>query len=111
VTIGAGKLNRRIRFERATVTRSPVGTELEGPWTVIQSAWAAVSYGKADERREAAVANSQQSATFTVRASTALREASPRDRIIFGTEIWSIAGAALSPDRSTIAFTATRVTG
>jgi len=111
VTIPAGAINRRIAFERPSVTRSPVGTEIEGPWTEMTQAWAAVAYGTASERRDAAAMGSNQAATFTVRATASTRDVTPQDRINFDGSEWSIAGRMLSADRSTMVFTATRRTG
>lgn len=110
--IRAGKRQFRIVFERATVVRSALGVETEGPWAAIEPAMAAISWGSGAERREAAAENASQAATFRVIATAALRGVTPKDRISYDGAAWDITGIAPVGDlHREIEFTAMRSRG
>jgi head-tail adaptor len=104
---GAGKRSYRIIFQRATVTRSVVGTEVEGPWLSFVAAWAMVRQGTGNERRVAAMEAATQPATFVVLDNSQTRTVTETDRIVFSGRNWDIISIVPSFDRSEIEFTAT----
>jgi len=110
--IRAGKRQFRILFQRATAATSSLGVETESPWTDIEPAMAAISWGTSAERREAAAENATQAATFRVLSTVALRGVTHRDRIFYDDTGWDITGIAPVGDlHREIEFTATRSRG
>lgn len=110
--IRAGKRQFRILFQRATAGTSALGVETQTPWTDVQAAMAAISWGTGAERREAAAENASQVATFRVISTAALRGVTPRDRIVYEGVAWDITGIAPVGDlHREIEFTATRSRG
>lgn len=105
--IGAGKRDTRIAFERAEVTADSYNEEVS-TWLPLQKAFAAVRYGTSAERREIAATRSQQSATFRVVATVALRTVTGKDRIVLRDQIWNISGPPAAIGRTELEFTATR---
>lgn len=86
----AGKRDQRIGFERATVVADEYGSEVP-TWVEIAQRWAAVNYGRGDERREAAREGGVQPATFIVLADEVTVTLTVTDRIqFFG--VWNITG-------------------
>ena len=101
----AGKRDQLIGFERATVVADEYGSEVP-TWAEIAQRWAAVNYGRGDERREAAREGGVQPATFIVLADELTRTLLPTDRISFS-GVWNIAGI-VPRGRAEIEFSAVR---
>ena len=104
--VGAGKRDRKIVFERATVTQDDYGEEI-ATWASWSGAWASVRYGTSAERREAAAEQGSQAATFRVLATAKTRAVTITDRIAFEDAAWDIEGIA-PIGREEIEFTAVR---
>jgi head-tail adaptor len=105
--IGAGKRDTPIVFERAVVGRDSLNEETL-TWTPLQKAFAAVRYGTSAERREAAVTQSRQAATFRILATQALRGVTGKDRIVMRGQVWDIAGPPAEIGRVELEITAAR---
>ncbi|MCW3837813.1 head-tail adaptor protein [Sphingomonas canadensis] len=92
----AGARNRRIEFQRAHHVKSPLGPKVPAEWQHVQMAWAAVSYGRAEERRNAAAEGASAAATFRVLSSAALRALRETDcRILMDGQAWNV--TAITP--------------
>lgn len=103
---GAGKRDRLISLQRFTATADDYGEPVE-TWAEIGRAWAAVYFGKGDERRQAAREAGGQAASFVILSTATARSLTIRDRISLGADLWDIVG--ISPiGRREIEFTATR---
>lgn len=102
----AGKRDQKIVIERPTATTDAYG-ETTHTWATLATEWAAVLYGKGDERRQAAVEQGEQAATFRVLSNTNTRSVGVKDRINHGGSYWDIVGIA-PMNRAEIEFTATR---
>lgn len=103
----AGKLDKRIEFQRASAPQDEYGEEAPGSWGSLGTVSAAVFYGKGDERREAGREEGSQIANFQVRNSVLSRSIKITDRIVFAGDNWNIVG--VSPmERAGIEFTAKR---
>lgn len=103
----AGQRDKRITFQRATRTRSSLGTATAGAWGDIGARWAKVLYGSGSERRAASVEQAVQPATFRVLADTLTRGILTTDRIAFDGLVWDITNIAPIGSPSEIEFTAT----
>jgi head-tail adaptor len=79
----AGKLDRRVRFERRVSERNSVGNQKADAFEHLcdRSAW--VQFGTGQERRQAAQDNATAPATFRVRRDQLTRQLKPRDRLRF----------------------------
>lgn len=86
----AGKRDQRVGFERATAVVNDHGEDVL-TWADIGERWAAVNYGRGDERREAAREGAVQPATFIVLADELTRTIVTGDRIGFD-GVWNIGG-------------------
>lgn len=92
----------------ATTTQDEYGQEIP-TWATLGTEWAAVYYGRGDERRLAARVEGQQVAVFNFLDNPMTRAAELTDRIILDGYIWDIAGISPgTPKRGEIEFTATR---
>jgi head-tail adaptor len=97
-----------VTFERATVTTDDYGGETQS-WATLCQEYAQVFYGKGDERRQAAMEQGGQAATFQVPSNTNTRSVTLGDRISFDSSAWDIESKAVDiPDRRHVEFTATR---
>lgn len=106
--MSAGRRDKLITFERATSTQDEYGEHAE-TWTEHAQEWAAIYFGRGDERRQAAMEQGQQAATFQVLANLDTLGVTLRDRIIAEGSTWDIVGIAPdTPRRGSIEFTATR---
>jgi len=104
----AGKRDKRIVFERSTTTENEYGEEIEA-WAPAFERWAQVWMGKGSERREAAMEQGSQAATFAVLADNGTRSTTLKDRIVYDGSVWDIEGIAPdTPTRGEIEFTAVR---
>ncbi len=81
--IGAGDLDKRIRFERATNIRDELGGQGVSAWALLFNVWA----NKTDVQDSEKFAVDERSATlsvrWTVRSSTQVKGVTPKDRIIY----------------------------
>lgn len=103
---GAGDRDRLITFQRATVSEDDYGGE-EPIWGELEQAWAKVRFGSSQERREAAMEQASQVATFRVLSTTNLRTVTAKDRISWN-GVWDITGPGVpvGGEASEIEFTA-----
>lgn len=103
----AGRRDRKIRVERQLLEAEAAGGERAAGWVPVETPWAMVRYGTAQERRDAAGTNASQVATFRVLSSAALRSVSAGGRIVFEGGNWNIVGAvSVGGPASEIEFTA-----
>lgn len=104
----AGRRDTLIELQGYSASQDEYGEETQ-TWSALGSAWAAVFYGRGDERRQAAAEQGEQSATFQVLSNAVTRAVSIRNRIVLGSDNWDIVGIAPdTPKRGLIEFTATR---
>lgn len=104
----AGRRDQLVTIQRGTPATDDYGEETL-TWATLASEWAAVFYGKGDERRLAAVEEGKQAATFQVPSNTNTRSVGVKDRISGVGSTWDIVGIAPDvPKRGTIEFTAVR---
>ena len=89
MSLAAGKLDRRVTFERAVITTNDYNEQVE-TWAPIGTVWAQVSFGTGVERREAAQTAASAPATFRVRHSALIAGLTEKDRIGFMGAIWNI---------------------
>lgn len=103
--LAAGELRDRIVFERDTPTRNGFN-EIVSAWSEYAKAWAKVTYGTGQERREAAQQAASAPATFRVRLNAATSGLTTQDRIAFN-GLWDI--SSIVPfERDAFDITATR---
>lgn len=104
----AGRRDQLITLERATVTQDGYGEEVEA-WASIGNEWAAVYYGRGDERRQAAMEQGWQPATFNMLANDRTRGLTLKDRLTLNGAVFDIEGIAPdTPKRGQIEITAVR---
>lgn len=97
-----------VTFQRATVTQDAAGEETP-TWATLCQEHAQIFYGRGDERRQAAMEQGEQAATFQVPSNTNTRSVTLKDRISFDGSIWDIESKALDvPNRRHVEFTAAR---
>jgi head-tail adaptor len=91
--MSAGRYDEQIILQRATTSQDAAGEETL-VWSSLATEWAWVSYGKGNERRQAAMEQAQQAATFRVNDNTATRSVGLKDRLVVkGTDqVWDIVG-------------------
>lgn len=108
MTLGAAKYDRRVAFRPSVVTQDAAGGVVSSPGTAVP-AWAAVRFGSASERREAAGVEAGQAATFRVRSTAALRALDTSALIEFDGHSWGITGiASVGLNGADLEFTALR---
>lgn len=105
--IGAGKRDRLITIERATVVTDEMGGEVL-TWALHCTEKASVRHGTPSEGRDAAQKQASIAATFEVLSNAATRSIKTTDRLIFDGVTWDIHGAPLSPNRATVVISATQ---
>lgn len=86
----AGPRSRLIIIQRFDVTGVDDYGQPERAWVEYCRAWASVSFGTAQERREAAQTQASMTATFSVLANPMTSAASVQDRISFDGGFWDI---------------------
>jgi head-tail adaptor len=102
------KRGELVTFQRATVTQDAYGEETP-TWATLSQELAQVFYGRGDERRQAAMEQGEQAATFQVPSNTNTRSVTLKDRISFDGSYWDIDSKAIDvPTRRKVEFTATR---
>ncbi|HYI42680.1 MAG TPA: head-tail adaptor protein [Sphingomicrobium sp.] len=87
--LSAGRRDRQITFERATVADDDYGGGSE-TWAAFATEWAQVSFGTGVERRTAAQEAASAPATFRVLANGRTSDVTTRDRIMFDGSAWDI---------------------
>ena len=90
-----GRRDTLITIQRGTPTTDDYGGETI-VWATLATEWAAVFYGKGDERRQAAMEQGLQSSVFQCLSNTSTRSVNLEDRISQGGSFWNIVG--ISPD-------------
>ncbi|MFN6934938.1 MAG: head-tail adaptor protein [Tsuneonella sp.] len=104
----AGRRDTLLTLQRYTVTQDDYGEE-QPTWADIGTEWAAIYWGRGDERRQAAMEQGTQAATFNMLSNTLTRSLTLRDRISGEAGTFDIVGVAPdTPKRGEIEFTATR---
>jgi head-tail adaptor len=103
---GAGTRDKLVVFQRATLTQDAYGEPVP-VWAEIARARALVMHGRGSERRQAAMEQGEQPATFRVVANSVIRGLTLRDRIVFEGRPWDIRGIVVdSPERGMAEITA-----
>lgn len=104
----AGRRDHLITLQTYTTTQDEYGEEVQ-TWANTGTEWAAVFYGKGDERRQAAMEKAQQPAVFQVLSNSVTRALDVKDRIVLGGIAWDIVGIAPdTPKRGEIELAALR---
>lgn len=102
----SGRRDSLIELQRATTVQDDYGEEVS-TWAGVGTEWAAVFYGRGDERRQAAMEQGSQAATFQLLTNATTRALTLRDRIVLDGVNWDIVGIA-PMERAHIEVTATR---
>lgn len=103
----AGRRDQLVTLQRFSATQDESGEEVQ-TWADLAQEWAAVFYGRGDERRQAAMEQGAQPATFQMLSNEVTTALTLKDRIIHGGN-WDIQGVSPdTPQRGLIEFTATR---
>lgn len=87
--IGAGRKDTEIEFQAATVVQDDYGEETS-TWAALGIEWAHINWGRGDERRQSAMEQGSQSATFTVNDNPMTRAVTLKDRIVLDGQNWDI---------------------
>lgn len=104
----AGRRDSLVTLERATTSEDEYGSEIS-TWGSIGQEWCAVFYGRGDERRQAAMEQGSQAATFNMLSNTLTRSLTLKDRLQFDGSAWDIQGIAPdTPKRGEIELAAVR---
>ena len=104
---GSAKRDRLIQFALPETQETAAGEPVEESLADAGSAWAAVSYGKAQERREAGIEGNDLPATFITLQNATTRAIGPGYVILSDGYRWDITGAAPF-ERTEMEFTAVR---
>ena len=110
--MSAGRRYDLITLQRDTPTQDGAGEEVSS-WAELTVEWAAIYYGRGDERRQAAAEQGIQSANFVVPDNAATRSARLKDRIVINDtgKVWDVVGVSLdTPKRGSVEITATATT-
>ena len=103
----AGNRDTLITFQRATTTQDDYGEEVS-TWGNLGTEWADVNWGRGDERRQAAMEQGSQSATFNVLDNPMTRTVSLKDRIVLDGQNWDITSNVPAKKRGERDITAVR---
>lgn len=102
-----GKRDHLVTLKGYTAAQNGYGEEIKTPTTLGQE-WAAVFYGRGDERRQAAMEQGKQPATFQMLSNELTRSLTLTNSIEFEGD-WDIEGIAPDmPRRGYIEITAVR---
>lgn len=97
-----------VTLQAYTATQDEYGEEVQA-WADIGTEWAAIYWGRGDERRQAAMEQGTQAATFNMLSNTLTRSLTLRDRISGEAGVFDIVGIAPdTPKRGEIEFVGTR---
>lgn len=97
-----------VTLQRYDRSRDDYNEEVQD-WSDIGQEWAAIFWGRGEERRQAAMEQGSQAATFNMLSTTLTRSLTLRDRISGDAGVFDIVG--ISPDmprRGHIEFAAVR---
>ncbi len=98
----AGQRNKLVIIQRATTAKDAYGEPIE-TWAEIGRVMAAMIHGRGDERRQAAMEQGMQPATFQMLSASVTRGLRLRDRLIAEGVIWDVRGVVVdSPQRGTV---------
>lgn len=103
----AGRRETLISFQRAATVQDAYGEEI-ATWQQLGQAWADVNYGRGDERRQAAMEQGQQPATFNVLDNQMTRGVALKDRILADGQVWDIESNVPGKSRGDRDITAVR---
>lgn len=103
----ANTRDTKIAFERATTTQDDYGEEVS-TWAALGTEWAAINWGRGDERRQAAMEQGAQPATFTVLDNPMTRDVGLKDRIVLDGAAYDITSNVPGKKRGERDITATR---
>lgn len=90
MSLDAGRRDRKVIFQRAGAPVDDGYTTTPGEWAEYCRAWASVSFGTGQERREAAQESASVTATFQVLRNSKTSSVSVTDRIVFDGGNWDI---------------------
>lgn len=76
----AGKLDRRIRIERAIAGKNSLSEQVS-TWSLLADAWATVAPAPGRERFQSGEKASEATTVFTIRWQRTLADLSPKDRV------------------------------
>ena len=88
-----GERTALVTFQRGTPVEDDYTSESHIDWNKLQfshQAWAKITYGTGQERREAAQESASQVATIMCLWTPALADVGAKDRAIFGGSVWDI---------------------
>lgn len=106
---GSRKRDRLIQFRLPITAENAAGEPVESSLADAGSAWAAVSYGKAQERRSAGIEGNDLPATFITLQNPTTRAIGPGYLILHAGGRWDVTSAAPF-ERDEMEFTAVRRT-
>lgn len=105
----AGRRDHLVTFERLSITEDEYGAPLPGGWAMFAQEWAAIFWGAGSERRQAAMEQGSQAATFQVPSNETTRGLTIKDRITCEAGTFDITGIAPDmPKRGLIEITGVR---
>lgn len=104
--VRSGQRDRLITVQAPTTTTDDYGGVVQ-TWADVQETFARVTFGTAQEKRQAAQDSALQTATFEVLPTAALLAVPLTARIVFDGSDWNITEKA-PLDRQSLRFTATR---
>ena len=105
--MNAGKRDTLITFEAASVEQDEYGEEIS-TWATRGTEWAAINWGRGDERRQAGMEQGSQPATFNVLDNPMTRAVSVKDRIVLDGQNWDITSSVPGKRRGDRDITAVR---
>lgn len=94
-------------FQRALTVQDEYNEAIESGWHTVATAWAAISYGRGSERRQAAAEHGAQPVTIRVLSTVATRSVLLTDRVMLEGAAMDLVGIA-PIGRTEIEFTAMR---
>lgn len=102
----AGKRNRRIVIERATVATDPGSGEEIKTWGTLATVWAEMMPLSDSERVKAAEVSAEITTRFRILWTTTVSTVNPKDRLTFDGKTWDIWGTKEIGFRQGIEITA-----
>lgn len=95
--MSAGQLDRRVRLDRAVVTRDQFGGDAR-EWVPIGTVWASRQDASDAEQMSASQVNAVKISRFVVRSSQMTRSITPQDRVFYDDVDWDIQGVKETRD-------------
>lgn len=102
----ASRRDKLVSIQRADVVTDAFGEEVQ-TWRELGAEWAAIRFGRGEERRQAAQTQATQSVTFIVLDNGLTRGLTAKDRIVWNNAIWDLAGPGQPLTRGEIEITGT----